>query len=93
MTDILNKDKYVPDRPAQQVLYYTVNMTKIENFISKVESEVIVAITSGVFPPDPEQEWPVLERLSEKYPELDIDPEEKTSILLHARLFFNAHYN
>ena len=68
-------------------------MSKVENFISKVEAEVAVAIKSGVFPPDPRQERPVLGRLSKKYPELDIDPGEEQKILIHARLSLNAHRN
>ena len=68
-------------------------MANIENFISKVEAEMDVAIVSGIFPPDPKKERLVLERLSKKYPELGINPEEEQKILLHARLSLNAHNN
>jgi hypothetical protein len=67
-------------------------MTKIENFIKEVEKEVGVALDSGILP-DADKDRPVLERLSKKYPELEIDPEKEQKIILHAKLFLNAHNN
>jgi len=67
-------------------------MTKTENFISSVEAEVAVALQSGILP-DADEERPVLERLSKKFPELNIDPEEEQKIIRHARLLLNAHNN
>jgi hypothetical protein len=68
-------------------------MTRVENFLSKVEAAAGVALDSGIFPPDPKQERPVLERLRRKYPESGIDIEKELKILTHARLLFNAHSN
>lgn len=65
---------------------------KIESFISRVEAEAAVATQSGILP-DPDKELPVLERLSKKYPELDINPEEEQKIIRHARLLLNALNN
>lgn len=69
------------------------NMTKIENFISKVETEVRVARVSGIFPPDPERERLVLEKINMIFPELGIDPIEEQKIILHARISLNSHNN
>lgn len=68
-------------------------MVEIKNFLSEVEAEVRVAITSGIFPPDPKRELLALERLSKKYPKLGINPEEELKILLHAGLSLNANNN
>ncbi|KKR38062.1 hypothetical protein A2361_01065 [Candidatus Woesebacteria bacterium RIFOXYB1_FULL_40_26] len=68
-------------------------MTKIENFIREVEAEAGVALDSGIVPPDPKRERPVLERLNKKYPELGINPEKEQKIRMHARLLLNAHNN
>lgn len=68
-------------------------MTRIEKFISHVEVEIRVAETSGIFPPDPEQEQLVLERLNKKFPELGIDLKLGQKILLHARAAINSHNN
>lgn len=65
---------------------------RIESFISRVEAEAAVAVQSGILP-DPDKELPVLERLSKKYPELDINPEEEQKIIRHARLLLNALNN
>jgi len=51
-----------------------------------------VALQSGILP-DADEERPVLERLSKKFPELNIDPEEEQKIIRHARLLLNAHNN
>ena len=64
-------------------------MTSIEDFISKVEAGAVVAIQSGILP-DPDKERLVLKRLSEKCPELDIDPEKEQKIIEHVRLSLNA---
>lgn len=68
-------------------------MVKVENLISKVEAEARVALESGIIPPDPIQERPVLKRLKRKYPELNINVEEDVKILTHARLLLNATNN
>ena len=67
-------------------------MTKIENFITKVEDEVFVALQSG-FLPDPDRERPALERLCKKYPELNINPIKERKILIHTRILMNGLNN
>jgi len=68
-------------------------MTRIENFILKVEEEVFVAKISGIPTPDPKAERSILERLSKKFPELGINPEAEQKILLHARILLSAANN
>jgi chorismate mutase len=68
-------------------------MAGIENFIKTVENEVAVAFESGIFPPDPDRERRVQERLSKKFPESGIDPQREQSIVRHARLALNAQNN
>lgn len=52
-----------------------------------------VAIESKVYPPDPEREQLVLERLNDKFPELGINVAEECKILRHARASLNAGNN
>jgi len=67
-------------------------MTKIECFILKVEVEATLALQSGIMP-NADKEQLVLERLSEKFPEAGINPEEERKIAIHARLLLNARNN
>jgi len=67
-------------------------MTKIETFLKKVEAEVAVALESGILP-NAEEQRPALERLSQNYPELDIDPKREVQIIKHARRALNAPNN
>jgi hypothetical protein len=49
-------------------------------------------IHSGILP-DADKERVVLERLSGKYSELGINPEEEQRIIRHARVLLNARNN
>lgn len=67
-------------------------MANIENFISKVEAEVTVALQSGILP-DAGKEKSVLERLYKKYPNLKVNPDNEQKIIMHAKLSLNADKN
>lgn len=67
-------------------------MSNIEKFILDVDSEVIVALQSGILP-DPSRSLQSLKRLSRQYPELKIDPKKEIKIERYARIALNARNN
>lgn len=62
-------------------------MAEIDRFIEDVSSEIDLILISGVIP-NPEREKMALERLKQKYLELElnINPEREEKVIIHARV-------
>lgn len=67
-------------------------MGKVEQFIAKVEAERATIKATGNSP-DINRHQSTLKRLSDKFPDLKLQPDEEVKILTQARSAMNAKNN
>ena len=67
-------------------------MSRIENFIEKVESGRYITFITGI-KPGKDLTIKDMQKFSNMFPELHIDPEKELKVVTHARASFNAQNN